>query len=199
MVSGTSNFRVTATGRNFLGLNETPWQFRSLLRSGSVPSSIDSTLLRLALRGRDLQRRQNVALEHNHRANNVHDAAARERFAKSSYFRLTYATGAIQASDSTAINGLLRPSGLSDGWSSKVGIVGCVCGKPNEAEAILGFICSWAALPIRQLFRSLRSFDYSFDQSHAQLSFFQLQDAVDGASRRGCDRVFQQSWMIAGL
>jgi hypothetical protein len=45
------------------------------------------------------------------RATNVHGGTrvVGEMLVKSSYFRPTYATGAIQAADSTAINALLRP------------------------------------------------------------------------------------------
>ena len=56
-----------------------------------------------------------------------------------------------------------------------------------------------ASLSSGQFFCPLRGAHDSFDERHAQAAFFELQNAVDGATS-GCGHgIFQQRRMIAGV
>src|SRR5229473_6636222 len=58
----------------------------------------------------------------------------------------------------------------------------------------------WRPLFVEQQFAgAMRGLHHRFDQRDAQLPFFQLEDAVDGAARRSGHRVFQQRRVITGL
>ena len=46
---------------------------------------------------------------------------------------------------------------------------------------------------------ALRGLHYSLDERDAKLPFLQFHDAVNGAARGGCHRVFQKRRVIAGF
>ncbi len=55
------------------------------------------------------------------------------------------------------------------------------------------------ALAEEQFLGALRGLDHGLDQGDAQAAFFQFEDAIHGAARRGGDGVLQQRGMIARL
>src|SRR5215469_4346948 len=56
-----------------------------------------------------------------------------------------------------------------------------------------------SALPEGEFLRPLRGFDYRLNEGDAQFSFFQFEDAVDGAAGGSGDGVFEQRRVVAGF